>query len=361
MANRILVDTPAAQTPIGGLFSVANVVEESDPHASFSGIELVPDPTCNNGTAIWPVGPCSVPLDIELSVTTTVTVPATDPVSWSLAPVLTITGGLAGIYTASIGADVQTGQADGTAPLTLTFDPIADVTVEAPVTVTVTDPSGNVFTVTVSPSGVDASVVTGTAVVEKTLGGIPDPLEADPVVVYAGVECYLSEKDFFAARAKLTLEIGEEFAIEGYVWGLLGRDTDETNSTAVDCSLAIGILEQKIAKAYRGVPVFHMSRTLAATLLATRDLVRDGDVIRTQLGSLVVASGAYDSTVGPDGAAAGTGNEWLYVTGMVDIYRSEVITSSAPQPTANLAEAIAERSYEVVVECETIALLATVS
>ncbi len=132
----------------------------------------------------------------------------------------------------------------------------------------------------------------------------------------------------------------ESYAIARELWaGDLTRaaatagDVDAPNLSLVDGptvlnggtpaapKLALGLLQQAAGDALRGQQVYlHASRELEPFL---PDLAREGNLLTTRVGNLVVVDAGYPGTP-PVGEDAATGVGWLYATGPVVVRRSAV-------------------------------------
>ncbi len=132
----------------------------------------------------------------------------------------------------------------------------------------------------------------------------------------------------------------ESYAIARELWaGDLTRaaatagDVDAPNLSLVDGptilnggapaapKLALGLLQGAAGRALRGQQVYlHASRELEPFL---PDLTREGNLLTTRVGNLVVVDAGYPGTP-PVGEDAATGVGWLYATGPVVVRRSAV-------------------------------------
>lgn len=131
----------------------------------------------------------------------------------------------------------------------------------------------------------------------------------------------------------------------------------------VDVIQGLGLLEQALADCYGGVGVIHVP-VKALPLLNAARLVhpvggRDatsgqfGRQLQTLAGNLIAVGGGYPGT-GPDGTDPGDDASWLYATGAVFMYRSNVRVhpfSSTVNRSNNTIEMIAERTYVLGFDC----------
>lgn len=121
-----------------------------------------------------------------------------------------------------------------------------------------------------------------------------------------------------------------------------------------DTAVVLGALESQLAACYGGVGVIHVPYA-ALPSFASRMLVKQGDdgLLRTTAGNVVVAGQGYTGS-GPDGSAPATGTSWIYATGALFAYRSDVFVRDFPgtlDRTKNTIRKIASRTYLVGFEC----------
>ena len=124
--------------------------------------------------------------------------------------------------------------------------------------------------------------------------------------------------------------------------------------TGADIAHGLGELEQCLATCYAGQGVIHVPRlalpTLAAWKLAKRG--EDGRLY-TPAGNLVVVGGGYTGT-GPDGTEPPPGTTWIYATGALTGYRSDVFVTRVRDSldrAENTVRMLAERTYVIAFEC----------
>lgn len=121
--------------------------------------------------------------------------------------------------------------------------------------------------------------------------------------------------------------------------------------TGADAAHALGELEAELAACYAGQGLIHIPRQALPTL-ATMVVERDGRLYTTG-GNLVVVGGGYTGT-GPDGTAPDAGTAWIYATGAVFGYRSEVFITQLRDSldrAENTVRMLAERTYVLGFEC----------
>jgi hypothetical protein len=138
---------------------------------------------------------------------------------------------------------------------------------------------------------------------------------------------------------------------------------DVVLATTDDPAVAIGRMDAALADQYGGLGVVHVPVAALATLKA-RSLVRldeaDG-VPRTPGGHRIVAAAGYTGS-GPDGAAAPDGSAWIYATGALFGYRSDVAVRDFPgtfDRSNNTVRKQASRTYLFGWECAHLAALMT--
>lgn len=133
---------------------------------------------------------------------------------------------------------------------------------------------------------------------------------------------------------------------------------DELSATPVEAMEALGRLEAALGACYGGVGVIHVT-PLVADLLIHFDLVqRNGAQLRTTLGNLVAVGAGYTGNA-PDGTVPATGTQWMYATGALFGYRSDIFATRPIESfdrSVNTVKAIAERTYVLGFECCLIAI-----
>lgn len=132
---------------------------------------------------------------------------------------------------------------------------------------------------------------------------------------------------------------------------------------ATDPATALGLLEGALASCYGGIGVIHIPEILVPTFqkgmfLNLPDSTKgpSSPVMRTLNGNKVAVGGGYSGT-GPTGASRAGGKCWIYATGNVFGYRSEVRVRSPQSSAASLDRStntramIAERTYVLGWDC----------
>lgn len=207
---------------------------------------------------------------------------------------------------------------------------------------------------------------------------------ATPFTVYAEYDCSPVGLDDFA-YAETAMARMEAYAVENAFWtGKVGNTTSGlvanialphlaanaqildanqivlqnaasqvVTGTGVDVTDGLGQLESALATCYGGTGVIHIPLAVLPTFNAWNLVVRDGPVLRTVKGNLVVAGSGYPGT-SPAGAAPAAGQTWIYATGAVFGYRSDVWTVSMPETfdrAKNTVRSLAQRTYVLGYEC----------
>lgn len=118
---------------------------------------------------------------------------------------------------------------------------------------------------------------------------------------------------------------------------------------------AIGEVEKALANCLRGVQgVIHIPAQFAPIMGAQNLLVSDGPRLRTHNGNLVVLGNGYPGTA-PDGSSPAAGHTWIYATGPIFAYRSDITVllnnNASFSRTDNTVKAIAERTYLLGYDC----------
>jgi hypothetical protein len=336
----VYIDAPTVTPLPGGLLAVANVVDETDPHA-MNGVTYLSE-ACGVAGVV-PGDNCGM---------LTVTITATDADSATF------------VFTGTPGGSYMITLDDGT-PSARVFGPNPSFTVDGitdgPHTITLTAADGAEWTSAEFTWPLTVGLPNVLALGEKTPGTI-DVVDGFPFAVYKMTEC-LDFHDDDTAWARRSLELGEAHAVEsGFMQAVLAQPTtDQPNgTTAVSLVNGIAILEGYAADVYGGVPIIHMPRSVATRALAADALDVDLNyIVSTKQGALVANGGGYSLNLGPDGSPAPAGQAWLYVTGMVTLTRGPVQAHRVLDTTNDNQVALAERVYVPAVDCFTAAVLVT--
>lgn len=120
-----------------------------------------------------------------------------------------------------------------------------------------------------------------------------------------------------------------------------------------DAAWMLGQLEGNLADCYHGQGYIHVPPEALPTLAAWDLVTEQGDLLYTPRGNIVIVGDGYTGS-GPDGAAAPAGSIWIYATGAMFGYRSEVLMQQPPDSfdrVENTYKLIAERVYVLGFEC----------
>lgn len=130
-----------------------------------------------------------------------------------------------------------------------------------------------------------------------------------------------------------------------------------------DVAVALGAVEAQLASCYGGQGAIHIPYSALPTF-AARSLVTQespGGPIYTTAGNRVIPGLGYPGT-GPDGSAAASGTSWIYGTGPVFAYRSDVFARPFPSTfdrSENTVRYLASRTYLIGFGCCHVAALTT--
>jgi hypothetical protein len=129
---------------------------------------------------------------------------------------------------------------------------------------------------------------------------------------------------------------------------VLVNATDVTPATGPVTPLqGLGLLESAGYGAYAGLPVIWAGPMQVSQFTGLQVLTEVGGHLETRLGTPVaVSAGVETKTAGKLDA-----NQWMFVTGHVVLWRSEVQQASAVDQTTNQVTALYERLYSVAVDC----------
>lgn len=131
------------------------------------------------------------------------------------------------------------------------------------------------------------------------------------------------------------------------------QPTATTCVTGADIAHGLGELEDCLADCYAGQGVIHVPRIALPTLAAWNLAVERDGRLYTPGGNLIVVGGGYTGS-GPDGSAPAAGTSWIYATGALFGYRSDVDFHSSRQSidrAENTMRMLAERTYVLAFEC----------
>jgi len=126
-----------------------------------------------------------------------------------------------------------------------------------------------------------------------------------------------------------------------------------------DAAHALGAVEASLADCYHGQGVIHMAPEALPTFVAWDLVEEDNGVLHTAAGNLVVVGTGYDGS-SPIGTAAADQTSWIYATGAVFGYRSDMRVTTLAESfnrAENTVHMLAERTYVLGFECCLIAAL----
>lgn len=200
-------------------------------------------------------------------------------------------------------------------------------------------------------------------------------MQVFPFNVYASIVCGAMGQSFERAtqRVRNRLQMAEARGVEQGFWGAgggaLGGVIQALNALSPVTILGVGpqspveavsLLEQQMASTYGGVPLIH-ARPRMGAYLGSKGILTERNPARTHFGSTVVLGAGYAGTA-PDGTAPTATDEWMYATGRVVIWRSEVVVPPPTQimnRTTNQLGLHAMRTYAVGIECGVYAVQVT--
>lgn len=116
---------------------------------------------------------------------------------------------------------------------------------------------------------------------------------------------------------------------------------------------ALGLIEGALADCYNGVGTIHIPELAIPTFDAWGLVKKQGATLVTTNGNLVAAGAGYPGT-SPLGAARPSGQTWIYATGAVMAYRSDVRVRDSRETfdkAKNTYRAIAYRTYVLGWDC----------
>jgi hypothetical protein len=199
------------------------------------------------------------------------------------------------------------------------------------------------------PLQTTTACVSGIGATKTTTGSIPNR-GADSFAVYTWLDCplvgtgeaelkratqaahqnnvqYVVERVFWTGGDFNTSQhLAEDTAIIETVGGStvnLQTAASVIVTGAVDVVEGISRLEQAMADCYGGTPLIHVPRGVTAHLAANHQVEPKGSRLLTRNGSVVIPAPGYPGT-SPAGVAPAAGTTWLYATGSVKMWQSEI-------------------------------------
>lgn len=203
------------------------------------------------------------------------------------------------------------------------------------------------------PLETTTSCVSGTGATKLPSGSIPNR-GANTFAVYTWLDCSLvgMGEDRLKEMTEAAHRNNVQYAVERVFWTggafdtvqHLAEDTAVTETTggsvinlqtaasvivtgAVDVVEGISRLEQAMADCYGGTPLIHVPRGVTAHLAANHQVDAKGPRLLTRNGSIVVPAPGYPGT-SPAGVVPAAGTTWLYATGSVKMWQSEIMWQS---------------------------------
>ncbi len=205
------------------------------------------------------------------------------------------------------------------------------------------------------PLETTTACVSGTGATKLATGSLPNR-GADSFAVYTWIDCSLIGTGAAELRGRIEAahRNNAKTLVERIFWTggdfstaqHLAEDTAVTETVggsivnlqtaatvlvtgAVDVVEAIGRLEDAMATCYGGTPMIHVPRCVTAHLAANHQLDDndDGKVLHTRNGSIVVPGPGYPGT-SPAGATPAAGTKWIYATGRVKMWESDLMWNS---------------------------------
>lgn len=200
------------------------------------------------------------------------------------------------------------------------------------------------------PLETSTACISGIGSEKEATGSVPNR-GADTFAVYTWIDCglvgvgeaelrrrteaahtnnaqYVVERTFWTGGDFNTSQrLAEDTAITETVGGSvvnLQTAASVIVTGAVDVVEGVGRLEQAMADCYGGTPLLHMPRGVVAHLAANHLLVPKGPRLTTLNGSIVVPAPGYPGT-SPAGVAPAAGTTWIYATGSVKMWQSELM------------------------------------
>lgn len=200
---------------------------------------------------------------------------------------------------------------------------------------------------------------------------------ADPFLVYATYDCppvgNTAEEAFLIAKKRLSAR--EDREVERVFWSGIAEDGSSVNpslafgnsecgSTPIDLTASAGpvgvvgsmaVLESALGDCAPGTGVIHANFGLASYLAANFLINQQGDQWYTVTGQRLAIGAGYPGT-GPENIPASPGTTWIFATGPVIVYRSEVFLTPERYKEAfnaklNSVQVYAERVYAVGWTC----------
>lgn len=187
---------------------------------------------------------------------------------------------------------------------------------------------------------------------EKDYGNGPEWTQSFPFALYVGYECWMPG-DEYGAKALSILEAGETYGIErGLSVARFQSDDPIVIDGTFDLKHGIARLEQELGERYQGLGVIHMSREVASLALTGGSVDVDGSYKVATKQGVPVSNGSGYGVNGPEAVVPDDGSAWIFATGDVHVFRSPAETYTSDTPNKNTTDALAERVYNITLDCE---------
>lgn len=209
--------------------------------------------------------------------------------------------------------------------------------------------------------------------VDKALSAEGDRVFGESFLVYSALECRPVGRTLeeIRERARRTLSLGEEAAVERELWAVLAdRATDVTPTPGTAVSLREGLRELEHAFApygFSGIVYAPRASSIDASYFGRGFWAeREQRVLETPVGNRWAFADHPEPIPGP-GTDAGEGQWWIYMTGPIDVRRGDVETPGTLGETltrtpvagsdSNNTVSLAERVVVPSVSCPVFAVL----
>lgn len=224
---------------------------------------------------------------------------------------------------------------------------------------------------------------------DKPQNYVPAWVTGTPFHAVVGVDCSLPGNTLEQFRQRLVnaMTVGAQTTVERVYWtgeqgnrprlaGPAAADPDAPGegevavltTSAVSVADGTSLLESYLASHYKGTGVIHAPAGIATYADSLR-LVHGnpGGALRTILGTRWAFGRGYEVNTGPGGAAAADGTAWMYATGRVGIWQSEIFLPNESDLQAafdrrtNETNLFVEQTFVLTHECVTAAVQVTAS
>jgi hypothetical protein len=209
---------------------------------------------------------------------------------------------------------------------------------------------------------------------EKNVPTGLNQVEGKPFMLYDGAACYphtgRTEQELLDLAVG-NLIAGEQKRLEAKFWEQMRQTATIVDPPAgsvddawANFCLAVGTLDDLLAKTYGGIGVLHAPRFLIALATLKNLTHRDGGRLLGPADNPWAFGAGYNlngpPVSGDDDNPAGTGQAWLYITGPVVLRRSDIQTHATFGIRDNERRALAERNYVLTADCPALAVKVTI-